>query len=155
MAPFDHRELVDGHKIVLLWSVKIKQPHQIAFDGAIVPFVFDRHTIGEHGMKRAVNSHQRGQLGPQQFTDRFVLCFRWYFGVEPRDRVLQAATEHHIGKGIPLGGRFPGGADQHCSHLAYRVRLLSRQQMTIRIQRQCDCPMPHHGLDYLWVRAGN
>ena len=69
---FDHRELVDRQKFIVLRVVKIDQPDLVSFGFAVANTKFDVNAIGEQAVKGFVVIKQGEGIGAQ---DLFVRLF--------------------------------------------------------------------------------
>ena len=70
----------------------------ITRDAAVLATVFDRNTIAQRAMKRAIVADERWRIVPQDFSQRLFAGVARNRGIQSRDSVVQPADDYDIGK---------------------------------------------------------
>ena len=108
MVVFDDRELVDREPVVRLEILEIDDPRLSAADISCGSSIFDRHTVNQEAMERAVSSDEVGALGPGQLAKGIRQRLGRKIRVEPGERVAQPPFENDLPPVGPLRRRCAG-----------------------------------------------
>jgi hypothetical protein len=101
-------ELVDHEPVVVLEHVEVDDAHRVVADGAVGAQVLHADAVHEVVVQLVVRVDRLGRRDARELAERLVEAFARNRGIQPRERVAQAAVEHDVRVGPPLLARLAG-----------------------------------------------